>query len=140
MRTWAPRTRAPAIRSLSLCSAVNVQAGQAALYQAKSQCVRVEGLGSRADLGTTQSTGLGAGIAGRDTAAAAADAEDTAADARGLTPTEFGAEDEQQAEAEAEEEAEEEEAKEEDEEEDDEEDDEEAEEDKESAEEAGPDH
>jgi len=65
--------------------------------------------------------------------------EDTAADARGLTPTEFGAEDAQGAEDEAEEEAEEEEEKEDDEDEDDEEEDENEEEDKEAAEDAGPD-
>ena len=91
------------------------------------------------DLGTPQSNGMGAGIAGRDTAAAAADAEDTAADARGLTPTEFGAEDAPGPEDEAEEEAEEEEEKEDDEDEDDEEGDENVEEDKEAAEDAGPD-
>ena len=60
------------------------------------------------DLGTPQSNGMGAGIAGRYTAAAAADAEDTAADARGLTPTEFGVDDAQGPKDEAEEEAEEE--------------------------------
>ena len=70
---------------------------------------------------------------------AAADAEDTAADARGLTPTEFGAEDAPGPEDEAEEEAEEEAEKEDDEDEDDEEGDANEEEDKEAAENAGPD-
>ena len=58
------------------------------------------------DLGTPQSNGMGAGMAGRDTAAAAAEAEDTAADAHGLAPTEFKEEDEEEAEEEAEEEEE----------------------------------
>ena len=51
---------------------------------------------------------MGAGIAGRYTAAAAADAEDPTAEARGLTPTEFGVDDAQGPEDEAEKEAEEE--------------------------------
>jgi hypothetical protein len=65
---------------------------------------------------------MGAGMAGRDTAPAAAEAEDTAADAHGLAPTEFEEEDEEETEEEAEDEeenTEEEEAEEEEEEEDD---------------------
>ena len=91
------------------------------------------------DLGLPQSNGMGAGIAGRYTAAAAADAEDPTAEARGLTPTAFGVDDAQRPEDEAEEEAEEEAETEDDDDEDDEDEDENEEEDKEAAEDAGPD-
>ena len=63
---------------------------------------------------------MGAGMEGKHTAAEAAEDEDKAADARGLTPTEFGADDAQGPEDEAEEEAEEEAGKEDDDDEDDE--------------------
>ena len=70
------------------------------------------------DLGTPQSNGMGAGMAGRDAAAEAAENEDQAADARGIAPTEFEEEDEKEAQEEEEEgEEEEEEEEEEDEEE-----------------------
>ena len=81
------------------------------------------------DLGTPQSNGMGAGMAGRDAAAEAAENEDQAADARGIAPTAFEEEDEKEAQEEEEEgEEEEEEDEEEDEDEEEGEDEEEAEE------------